>query len=76
MGSQEEIKIENDFILYLFQNDGDEMYRIQKPVNQGFIQFHFGLKGKGKFIWTSGAPYEGDFKNDKRSYKAKHYYQY
>ena len=26
------------------------MYRIQKPVNQGFIQFHFGLKGKGKFI--------------------------
>ena len=34
MGSQEEIKIENDFILYLFQNDGDEMYRIQKPVNQ------------------------------------------
>ena len=50
MGSQEEIKIENDFILYLFQNDGDEMYRIQKPVNQGFIQFHFGLKGKGKLI--------------------------
>ena len=64
MGSQEEIKIENDFILYLFQNDGDEMYRIQKPVNQGFIQFHFGLKGKGKFIFNQGN-YALDLKEEK-----------
>ncbi|EAZ96904.1 regulatory protein [Flavobacteria bacterium BAL38] len=64
MGSQEEIKIENDFILYLFQNDGDEMYRIQKPVNQGFIQFHFGLKGKGKFIFNQGS-YALDLKEEK-----------
>ena len=27
------------------------------------------LEGKGKFIWPSGAPYEGDFKNDKRKGK-------
>ena len=64
MGSQEEIKIENDFILYLFQKDGDEMYRIQKPVNQGFIQFHFGLKGKGKFIFNQGN-YALDLKEEK-----------
>ena len=64
MGSQEEIKIENDFILYLFQNDGDEMYQIQKPVNQGFIQFHFGLKGKGKFIFNQGN-YALDLKEEK-----------
>jgi AraC-like DNA-binding protein len=64
MGSQEEIKIENDFILYLFQNDGDEMYRIQKSVNQGFIQFHFGLKGKGKFIFNQGN-YALDLKEEK-----------
>jgi len=64
MGSQEEIKIENDFILYLFQNDGDEMYRIQKHVNQGFIQFHFGLKGKGKFIFNQGN-YALDLKEEK-----------
>ncbi len=64
MGSQEEIKIENDFILYLFQNDGDEMYRVQKHVNQGFIQFHFGLKGKGKFIFNQGS-YALDLKEEK-----------
>jgi AraC-like DNA-binding protein len=64
MGSQEEIKIENDFILYLFQNEADEMYRIQKPVNQGFIQFHFGLKGKGKFIFNQGS-YALDLKEEK-----------
>ena len=64
MGSQEEIKIENDFILYLFQNDENEMYRIQKPVIQGFIQFHFGLKGKGKFIFNQGN-YALDLKEEK-----------
>ena len=64
MGSQEEIKIENDFILHLFQNDGGEMYRIEKHVNQGFIQFHFGLKGKGKFIFNQGN-YALDLKEEK-----------
>ncbi len=64
MGSQEEIKIENDFILYLFQNDGSEMYRVEKHVNQGFIQFHFGLKGKGKFIFNQGN-YALDLKEEK-----------
>lgn len=64
MGSQEEIKIENDFILYLFQNNGSEMYRVQKSVNQGFIQFHFGLKGKGKFIFNQGT-YALDLKEEK-----------
>lgn len=64
MGSIEEIKIENEFILFLFQNDGDEMYRVQKPVNQGFIQFHFGLKGKGKFIFNQGN-YALDLKEEK-----------
>ena len=64
MGSQEEIKIENDFILYLFQNEGTEMYRVQKSINQGFIQFHFGLKGKGKFIFNQGN-YALDLKEEK-----------
>ncbi len=30
------------------------MYRVEKHVNQGFIQFHFGLKGKAKFIFNQG----------------------
>ena len=35
MGSQEEIKIENDFILLRFQNDSNETIKIERPVSQG-----------------------------------------
>lgn len=54
MGSQEVIKIEEDFILIRFQNDENEVYRVQREVNNGLIQFHFGLKGKAKFIFNQG----------------------
>mgnify|MGYP000932214299 FL=1 len=64
MGSQEEIKIENDFILLRFQNDSNETIKIERPVNQGLIQFHFGLKGKGKFIFNQGN-YALDLKEEK-----------
>ena len=52
MGSQEEIKIEDDFILIRFQNDSDEVVRFERQVSTGLIQFHFGLKGKAKFIFN------------------------
>ncbi|MEZ4787217.1 MAG: AraC family transcriptional regulator [Flavobacterium haoranii] len=55
MGSFEEIKIENDFILYKCQNDSNESYRFNKTVNQGLIQFHFGIKGKGIFTFNQGS---------------------
>lgn len=54
MGSAEEIKIENDFTLIRFQNDSNETFRVQREVNQGLIQFHFGIKGKGKFVFNEG----------------------
>jgi len=54
MGSMEEIKIEEDFILLRFQNDSDEVVRFERPVNMGLIQFHFGLKGNAKFIFNQG----------------------
>ena len=54
MGSQEIIKIEDDFILIRFQNDENDVYKAERPVNQGLIQFHFGLKGKAKFIFNEG----------------------
>ena len=64
MGSLEEIKIENEFILLRFQNDSNEIIKVERPVNQGLIQFHFGLKGKGKFVFTNGEYFTGTFKND------------
>jgi AraC-like DNA-binding protein len=54
MGSQEVIKIEDDFILIRFQNDGNEPFQVEKQINQGLIQFHFGIKGNAKFIFNQG----------------------
>jgi AraC-like DNA-binding protein len=54
MGSKEEIKIDDDFILIRFQNDTDTVSVFQRPVHLGLIQFHFGLKGSAKFIFNNG----------------------
>jgi len=54
MGSKEIISIEEDFTLIRFQNDSDEVYRAQHEIKTGLIQFHFGIKGKAKFIFNQG----------------------
>ena len=64
MGSQEEIKIENDFILIRFQNDGSENFYVKRPIAQGLIQFHFGIKGRAKFVFNEGT-YALDLKDEK-----------
>jgi len=64
MGSQEEIKIENDFILLRFQNESSSNLKVERPVSQGLIQFHFGIKGNGKFIFNQGN-YALDLKEEK-----------
>ena len=66
MGSQEVITIENDFTLIRFQNDSDESYRVERHINQGLIQFHFGMKGKAKFVFNQGS-YALDL-NEEKSY--------
>jgi AraC-like DNA-binding protein len=65
----EEIKIENDFTLLRFQNDTIENLHYKRHVNQGLIQFHFGLKGKGKFIFN-----DGNYALDLREEKALLFY--
>ena len=64
MGSQEVIQIEDDFILIRFQNDENEAFQVEKQINQGLIQFHFGIKGKAKFIFNQGN-YTLDLKEEK-----------
>lgn len=54
MSSQEEIKIEDDFILIRFQNDADEVVYFERKVDNGLLQFHFGIKGRAKFIFNEG----------------------
>ena len=64
MGSQEEIKIENDFILLRFQNESSSNLKVERLVSQELIQFHFGIKGNGKFIFNQGN-YALDLKEEK-----------
>jgi AraC-like DNA-binding protein len=64
MGSQEIIKVEDDFILIRFQNDENEVFQVEKQISQGLIQFHFGIKGKAKFIFNQGN-YTLDLKEEK-----------
>ena len=52
MGSREEIKIEDDFYLIRFQNDTNDTQLFQRPVHTDLIQFHYGLKGKAKFVFN------------------------
>lgn len=64
MSALEEIKIEPDFILLRFQNDTNELQRIERQVKTGLIQFYFNVKGKGKFIFNNGN-YALDLKEEK-----------
>jgi len=54
MGSHEEIKIEDDFYVLLFRNDTAETSHFEREVGVGLIQFHFGIKGRAKFIFNQG----------------------
>lgn len=54
MGAVEEIKIEDDFFVLRFQNDSEEVSRFERDVNAELIQFHFGVKGRAKFVFNEG----------------------
>lgn len=64
MGSHEVIKIEDDFVLIRFQNDDTTLFKYERQIAQGLIQFHFGIKGKAKFIFNQGN-YTLDLKEEK-----------
>ena len=54
MGSPEEIMIEDGFYVLRFQNDSDETSHFERKVDVDLIQFHFGVKGRAKFIFNQG----------------------
>jgi len=54
MGSHEEIYIEDDFVVLRFQNDSEETSHFEREVGVDLIQFHFGIKGRAKFIFNQG----------------------
>lgn len=54
MGTHEELMIGNGFYVLKFENNGDETYSFTREVETEFIQFHFGLKGRAKFVFNQG----------------------
>lgn len=54
MGSYDEIKIEDDFMVLRFENNSDTTYHYSREVGIDLIQFHFGIKGRAKFIFNQG----------------------
>ena len=54
IGTHDEIKIEDDFCVMLFRNDGAETSHFEKEAGIDLIQFHFGIKGRAKFIFNQG----------------------
>jgi len=54
MGSTEELMIEDGFYILRFQNDSDETTHFEREVDTNLIQFHFGVKGRAKFIFNQG----------------------
>jgi AraC-like DNA-binding protein len=54
MGTHDEIKIEDDFYVMLFRNDSAESSHFQREAGIDLIQFHFGIKGRAKFVFNQG----------------------
>ena len=53
-GSTVEIRLDDDFYILKLQNEDSEIQRFTKEIDRSFIQFHFCLKGAGKFIFNEG----------------------
>ena len=53
-GSPIEIRFDQDFYILKFQNESPDIQRFSKEIDQTYIQFHFCLKGAGKFIFNEG----------------------
>jgi len=51
---EEEIKIEDEFTLFRFQNDSSEPFFAHRELGTDLIQFHFGLKGNSNFLFNQG----------------------
>jgi len=55
MRTQEDVILEDDFICMRFKNETETMQVVNRDLNNGVMQFHFVLKGKGTFLFNEGA---------------------
>lgn len=53
-GSQEEWLSEEEFSVLRILHDGPDKLRVTRAIDRSYIQFHFCLRGNGKFIFNEG----------------------
>ncbi len=53
-GSFEETKIDDGFLVLMYQNENNISEVVEREIDSSFIQFHFCLKGSSKFIFNEG----------------------
>ena len=53
-GSYEQIFLQDNSYVLKIQNDSNEIIHVERAIDSSFIQFHFCLKGGGKFLFNQG----------------------
>lgn len=53
--SFEEITLEKGFYVLHFQNESKEVQNFEREINSSFIQMHFCMRGKSKFLFNNGS---------------------
>ncbi len=53
-GFIDETRIEDGFFILKFQNEEHEAKIISRAISSNYIQFHFNVKGKSKFLFNQG----------------------
>ncbi len=53
-GSFVEVLIEDGFYVLKIQNDASELQKVTRQIDSTYIQFHFCLKGRAKFVFNDG----------------------
>lgn len=54
-GYVDETKIEEGFYILKFQNDTSDIQKIIREIDNSYIQFHFSVKGNGRFLFNKGS---------------------
>lgn len=53
-GFIDQTKIEDGFYILKFQNDSETPQIISRGISSSYLQFHFNVKGKSKFLFNNG----------------------
>ncbi|MGB5378481.1 helix-turn-helix transcriptional regulator [Muriicola sp.] len=54
VGSLQEIFVEPGFLVLKFQNETTHIQQFTRKIDRSFLQFHFCMKGRAKFVFNQG----------------------